>query len=158
MTKRRVRIGALEEVDPDHFVVDPRNEGYFKRFGHYWPKPEDHNVRPLHLMINRFRIRGAQIIWEYLVEGSLQIEGCDQDFKLPSFTIFTIPGRSYQSCTALTGGPSLIIKRKTRLEIKDRHAKVVPRDLEGKVCGHRGSPHVALDYGSIFKSCQEPQI
>lgn len=85
---------------PDHVVVIPRCTGHFGIAGMeeplgYWPKQEDNEIPRFYLMVKRFHIRGAQIGYTYLVEGSLQIEGCDHTFKLPSFSISYDPRKAF---------------------------------------------------------------
>lgn len=97
VTKRRV-IGLkdFEEIeDPDRFVVDPKNGLIFESQNYYWAKQESKNIHCMNLTIHRFRIQGAQIMWEYLVEGTLQIEGYDQMFKLPRFSISYDPWKAF---------------------------------------------------------------
>lgn len=101
---KEVKINGLKHNEStessDCLVAIPRGARYFaiaemeEPFG-YWPKPGNNEIPRFYLMINRFTIKGAQAGYTYLVEGNLQVEGCDHMFKVPSFYISYDPQKAF---------------------------------------------------------------
>ncbi|KAL1972273.1 hypothetical protein VTN31DRAFT_7492 [Thermomyces dupontii] len=90
------KIKGLEHLagadHPDHPDVISGGARYFgtqeiRKPVRCWPKAHDYEIHQCYSMIDRFSIRGAKIGYIYLVEGRLLVEGCDHEFKLPSFFI-----------------------------------------------------------------------